>query len=108
MSNKKEKSHKTIFIDLGEFGKFSKSTLMKNRSTHRYSDGYAIPGFLNKAFNKIESELREYIESLENKQKIHWKIKDIMTYIRRIKNAQYELVEIKELRAKVIKVVNSR
>jgi len=114
MIDKKEKSHKTIFIDLGQFGKFSKSTLMKNIKEYhkRYSDDnktyYTIPDFIDEAFSKREKELVEYIDGLDNKQKIHWRIGDIRTIIFAIDNAQKELDEIKRLREKVEKVVNSK
>ena len=109
-------------IDLGQFGKFSKATLIANRrlswywkrytTKERKSNGwenrnkYDIPENLEEAFDKEKTEARDRIERMRNEK--HRRIRNIEDKLEHISKLKSKIETIKSYEKQVLKIVNEK
>lgn len=95
------------FVDLGKFGKFSVSTLVKNRRLKwKWEDGpkFKIPEFLEDNLDKEKRGLRKRKRIIENKK--HRRIEDIRDCLEGLDEIDKELCQIVKYENKIEKIVN--
>ncbi len=98
---------KDEMVDLGEFGRFSRATLIENRVISPTAGlMFDIPTFLLKLFEQRRKRLEQVMNNYRNRKSFFWSIGDILDSATMINKYIVELNEVTRLRDKARKIVN--